>query len=54
MTKAEFIHQAVISMASKVIGQNGITDSGDWENMVREAEDLADIVAAEGYGFSGK
>ena len=41
-------------MASKVIGQNGITDSGDWENMVREAEDLADIVAAEGYGFSGK
>lgn len=51
MKKEEFIQQAVISMASKVIGQNGITDSGDWENMVDEAEDLANIVEEHGYGF---
>lgn len=41
-------------MAGKVIGANGITDSGDWENLVREADELADIVAASGYGFSGQ
>lgn len=54
MTRTEFIHQAVISMASKVIGTDGVTNNGDWENMVKEAEDLADIVAAVGYGFSGR
>ena len=54
MTRTEFIHQAVISMASKVVGQNGVTDSGDWENMVREADELADFVAASGYGFTDK
>lgn len=54
MTRTEFIHQAVISMAGKVIGANGVTDGGEWENMVREADELADIVAAEGYGFSGQ
>ena len=54
MKRADFIHQAVISMAGKVIGANGITDSGDWENLVREADELADIVAASGYGFSGQ
>ena len=54
MTRTEFIHQAVISMASKVIGANGVTDAGDWENMVREAEDLADIVASVGCRFSGR
>ena len=51
MKRKQFIHQVVISMASKVIGGNGIADKGDWENMVREADELADIVAAEGYGF---
>ena len=54
MTRTEFIHQAVISMASKVIGTNGMTDAGDWGNMVKEADDLADIVASVGYGFSGR
>jgi hypothetical protein len=51
MTNTEFIQLSVISMASKVIGQNGITDSGDWENMVDEAEDLVNIVEEHGYGF---
>lgn len=51
MTRTEFIHQVVISMAGKVIGANGITDHGDWQNMVSEAGELADIVAAAGYGF---
>lgn len=54
MTRTEFIHQAVISMASKVIGTNGVTDDREWENVVREADELADAVAAEGYGFSGQ
>lgn len=54
MTRTEFIHQTVISMAGRVIGTNGVTDGGEWENMVREADELADIVAAEGYGFSGQ
>lgn len=51
MKRKQFIHQVVISMARKVIGGNGITNKGDWENMVREADELADIVAAKGYGF---
>lgn len=54
MTRTEFIHQAVISMAGKVIGTNGVTDGGEWENIVREADELADIVTVEGYGFSGQ
>jgi hypothetical protein len=54
MTRTEFIHQAVISMASKVIGANGVTESGDWGNMVKEADELADAVASLGYGFSGR
>ena len=52
MTRTEFIQRAIISMASKVIGSDGTTDSGEWGNMVREADELADIVAANGYGFS--
>lgn len=53
MTRTEFIHRAVISMASKVIGSNGTTDSGEWVNVVCEADELADVIAAHGYGFSG-
>ena len=53
MTRTEFIHRAVISMASKVIGTDGTTNPGEWGNMVCEADELADIVAAKGYGFSG-
>ena len=51
MTRTEFIHQAVISMASKVIGTNGMTDGGEWDNMVREADELASKVEEEGYEF---
>ena len=47
MTKAEFIHQAIISMAGRVIGTSGITDYDDWEHMVSEAEQLADTVERE-------
>ena len=54
MTRTEFIQRACISMAGKVIETNGVTDGGEWGNMVREADELADIVAAEGYGFSGR
>lgn len=54
MKRTEFIHQAVISMAGKVIGTNGVTDGGEWENVVREADELADTVASLGYGFSGQ
>ena len=47
MTKAEFIHQAIISMAGRVIGTNGITDYDDWGHVVSEAEQLADTVERE-------
>ena len=49
MTKKQFIQQAVIAMAAKVIGTNGITDNSDWCNMVQEAENLADIMEKEGH-----
>lgn len=51
MTKKEFIHRACISMAGKVIGTNGITDSDDWSNVVNEAEELANEVVNAGYEF---
>ena len=51
MTKKDFIQKVCISMASKVIGQNGITDDGDWEHMVSEAEDLVKVLEKEGYTF---
>jgi len=49
MTKIEFIRQAVISMAGKVIGNDGTTDNGDWEKVIGEAEDLADRMCEHGY-----
>ena len=52
MKKTDFIQRAVIVMAGKVIGTNGVTDSGDWENVINEAEELAGKLAAHGYGFS--
>lgn len=44
MTKEEFIQRAVISMAGKVIGTNGKTDAGDWDNVLMEAEELATVM----------
>lgn len=52
MERKEFIQSAVIAMAGKVIGANGITDDGDWEHVINEAEELADKLEAHGYGFS--
>ena len=52
MERTEFIQRAVIAMAGKVIGANGITDDGDWENAINEAEELAYKLEAYGYGFS--
>ena len=52
MKRTEFIQRAVIAMAGKVIGTNGVTDGGEWENVINEAEELADKLAAHGYGFS--
>ena len=52
MKRKDFIQRAVIAMAGKVIGTNGITDGGDWDNVINEAEELADRLAAHGYGFS--
>lgn len=49
MTKKQFIQQAVIAMAAKVIGTNGIANDSDWWHMVREAENLADIMEKEGH-----
>lgn len=51
MTRTEFIQQACISMAGKVIGTNGITDSGDWMHVVEEAEELAGEFIKAGYEF---
>ena len=51
MTKKEFIHRACISMAGKVIGTNGITNSDDWSNVVNEAEELAARVEEAGWKF---
>lgn len=51
MTKKEFIHRAAIQMAGKVIGTNGIADSGDWTNVVAEAEELAVELESRGYDF---
>ena len=51
MTKSEFIQRAAISMASKVIGNNGIADSGDWSHVVTEAESLAEELEEQCYGF---
>lgn len=49
MTKKQFIQQAVIAMAGKVIGHNGITDSGDWENLISEAEALTELMVERGH-----
>ena len=51
MTKSEFIQKAAISMASKVIGNNGIADSDDWNHVVTEAESLAEELEEQCYGF---
>ena len=51
MTRDEFIQQATISMASKVIGTDGTTDDGDWRHVVLEAEYLADEVETRGHIF---
>ena len=51
MTKSEFIQKAAISMAGKVIGTNGIADSGDWNHVVTEAESLAEELEEQCYGF---
>lgn len=48
MTRREFIQRAVISMAGKVIGTNGIADESDWHNVVMEAIDLADEIKKQG------
>lgn len=47
MTRNDFMLHAIISMASKVIGNNGITDSGDWENVVNEVRNLTYVVEKE-------
>lgn len=44
MTKELFIQKAVISMAGKVIGTDGTTNNHDWENMIEEAERLANLM----------
>lgn len=49
MTREEFIQNACISMAGKVIGTNGIAERSDWENMVDEALELADLLEDKGY-----
>lgn len=54
MSRKEFILRACISMAGRVIGKNGITDSDDWENMVNEAEKLACVLEKEGYNTWAK
>jgi hypothetical protein len=51
MTRKEFIQQAVISMAGKVIGSSGVTTSGVWANVVNEADKLADKLESHGYEF---
>ena len=53
MTKNEFILQAIISMAGKVIGSNGITESGEWSRVVHEAYELAEAIeeSRSSYGF---
>ena len=52
MTKRDFVQQAIIAMASKVIGTNGVTDGGEWSNIVREADELVKIVEKESnYGY---
>lgn len=51
MTRKEFIQQAVIAMAGKVIGSSGITTSGVWTNVVQEADKLADKLESFGYEF---
>lgn len=52
MKRTDFIQRAVIAMAGKVIGANGITDGGEWGNVINEAEELAGRLEAHGYGFS--
>ena len=49
MTKKRFIQQAVISMAGKVIGTNGVAHNSDWINMIQEAENLADMMEKDGH-----
>lgn len=44
MTRNDFILRAIISMAGKVIGTNGIVEPGEWRNLVDEAINLADQV----------
>lgn len=51
MTRSEFIEQAAISMAAKVIGTNGIAEQGDWDDVVTEAYELADAMERSGHTF---
>ena len=44
MKRNDFILSAIISMAGKVIGTNGIVEPGEWRNLVDEAINLADQV----------
>ena len=52
MRRNDFILKAIISMAGKVIGTNGIVEPGEWRNLVDEAINLADQVeeAKQKYG----
>lgn len=49
MTKEEFIQRAAISMAGKVIGASGTTDAGDWDNVLTEAVELAEVLEENGW-----
>ena len=51
MNRKEFILQAAISMAGKVIRIDGTTEVGVWESVMCEAEKLANEVENAGYEF---
>lgn len=51
MTRKAFIQKAAIAMAGKVVDESGKTMSGVWDNVVHEAEKLADKLESHGYEF---
>ena len=51
MTRKEFIQQAVIAMAGKVVDASGKTMPGVWANVVHEADKLADKLESFSYEF---
>ena len=52
MTKSEFIQQACISMASKVVNPTGTAfHRSCLESVVKIAEDMADILEKREHGF---